>query len=75
MTEEQVMQAFVEFNPYRSINCQARSCALFVTLVLKGDLEQATSSPETFLELLSQSTYRPHLEEQPKHENAEASQS
>lgn len=65
----------IEFNPYRSINCQARSCALFVTLVLKGALERAIMSPETFVELLSQSTYRPHLEEQPKHENAEASQS
>ena len=65
----------IEFNPYRSINCQARSCALFVTLVLKDAVERATSSPQAFLELLSQSTYRPHLQEQPKHENVEASQS
>lgn len=65
----------IEFNPYRSINCQARSCALFVTLVLKGILERAIMSPDTFVELLSQSTYRPHLAEQPKHENAKAAQS
>ena len=58
----------IEFNPYRSINCQARSCALFVTLVLKGVLESAITSPDAFVELLSQSTYRPHLEEQPTHE-------
>jgi hypothetical protein len=58
----------IEFNPYRSINCQARSCALFVTLVLRGVLETAITSPDAFVELLSQSTYRPHLEEQSKHE-------
>ena len=59
----------IEFNPYRSINCQARSCALFVALVLKGALERAITSPDAFVELLAQSTYRPHLEEQPKHES------
>jgi len=58
----------IEFNPYRSINCQARSCALFVTLVLKGVLERAIASPDAFIELLSRSTYRPNLEEQAKHE-------
>jgi hypothetical protein len=44
------------------------SCALFVTLVLKGVLERAITSPDAFVELLSQSSYRPHLEEQPKHD-------
>jgi hypothetical protein len=53
----------IEFNPYRSINCQARSCALFVTLVAKDALETALTSPDAFVALLSRSTYRPHLEE------------
>ena len=56
----------IEFNPYRSVNCQARSCALFVTLVSNGALQKAITSSEVFVELLSRSTYRPHLEEQPK---------
>ena len=51
----------IEFNPGRSINCQARSCALFVTLMKKDILECAVRSPESFLELLSQHSYRPHL--------------
>lgn len=53
----------IEFNPYRSINCQARSCALFVTLVSKGVLQRAISSPHAFTELLSRSSYRPNLQE------------
>ncbi len=56
----------IEFNPYRSINCQARSCALFVTLISKGLLESVIESPDAFMEVLTDSTYRPHLEEQPK---------
>jgi len=51
----------IEFNPYRSINCQARSCALFVTLVSRGVLDKALTSPDTFVELLSRSAYRPHV--------------
>jgi hypothetical protein len=51
----------IEFNPGRSINCQARSCALFVTLMKKDSLECALSSPESFIDLLSQHSYRPHL--------------
>jgi hypothetical protein len=53
----------IEFNPYRSINCQARSCALFVTLVSKGALQSAISSPDAFTELLSRSNYRPNLQD------------
>jgi len=51
----------IEFNPGRSINCQARSCALFVTLMKKDILECALGSPESFIDLLSQYSYRPHL--------------
>lgn len=51
----------IEFNPGRSINCQARSCALFVTLMKKDLLERAASSPGSFIELISQHSYRPNL--------------
>src|SRR5215469_6005687 len=33
----------IEFNPGKSINCQARSCALFVSLMRNGLLEQAVT--------------------------------
>jgi hypothetical protein len=49
----------IEFNPERSINCQARSCALFVSLLAKDLLEDAVESPEAFIELLTRYSYRP----------------
>ncbi len=51
----------VEFNPHRSINCQARSAALFLSLMKRGHLEHALQSPEDFIQTLTQSTYRPQL--------------
>ncbi len=54
----------IEFNPARSINCQARTCALFVALLAKNLLEAAVSSPSTFIKLLSAHTYRPDQREQ-----------
>lgn len=42
----------IEFNPARSINCQARSCALFVALMWRKQLERSLSSKSTFLQLL-----------------------
>lgn len=46
-------QAFtdIEFNPERSVNCQARSAALYVSLHREGTLEHAVASKETFLSL------------------------
>ena len=41
----------IEFNPRRSINCQARSCALFVALLANDLLEKAVESPTAFIEL------------------------
>lgn len=38
----------IEFNPDRSINCQARSVALYCALFHSDLLESALSSPETF---------------------------
>lgn len=41
----------IEFNPAKSINCQAHSAALYVSLNKSGKLEQALSSPDIFLGL------------------------
>lgn len=43
----------IEFNPKKSINCQARSCALFVSLKENNLLEQAVASPESFIRVVS----------------------
>ena len=43
----------IEFNPSKSINCQARACALFSALLRKGLLEKAVESPAAFLELMT----------------------
>lgn len=39
----------IEFNPERSINCQAYSVALFLSLYQRSLLDEATSSKEAFL--------------------------
>jgi hypothetical protein len=49
----------IEFNPERSINCQARSCALLVTLLKNDWIDEAVSSPGAFINLLSSRDYRP----------------
>ena len=49
----------IEFNPERSINCQARSCALLVTLLKNDWIDDAVSSPGAFIRLLSSHDYRP----------------
>jgi len=49
----------IEFNPERSVNCQARSCALFVCLMSNGLLERAIESPDSFISVLSQHSYQP----------------
>lgn len=38
----------IEFNPEKSVNCQARSCAFFVALEKRNLLDQATVSFENF---------------------------
>jgi len=54
----------IEFNPYRSINCQARSCALFVTLMKRNLLDDALNSPSDFIRVLSSFNYHPELRTQ-----------
>lgn len=51
----------IEFNPERSINCQARSCATFVALERLGLLDECVTSPSRFIEvLLPDSLEQPH---------------
>ena len=42
----------IEFNPKKSINCQARTCAILVSLVKLDLIEEALSSKEKFIELI-----------------------
>ena len=44
----------IEFNPKRSINCQAYSVALFISLHKRRRLEAATSSKEAFLKTVGE---------------------
>lgn len=46
----------IEFNPGKSLNCQASSAALFVALSKRGELEAALSSRDSFFERLSLGT-------------------
>jgi hypothetical protein len=46
----------IEFNPQRSLNCQARSCATFVALQQRGLLDDAIESFSTFRNLLEAGT-------------------
>lgn len=39
----------IEFNPAKSINCQARSCALFISLMKLNILEESMHSPAEFI--------------------------
>jgi type I restriction enzyme M protein len=43
----------IEFNPKKSINCQARSAALFVSLTRNGLLKLFLSSPDEFIHQFS----------------------
>jgi hypothetical protein len=51
----------IEFNPEKSVNCQARSCATFVALHSKDLLEASLKSPQAFIAvLLPDSIDQPH---------------
>jgi hypothetical protein len=47
----------IEYNPKKSLNCQARSCALFVALESKHDVSELVASPELFVEVLTRHGY------------------
>lgn len=42
----------IEFNPKKSLNCQARTCAILVSLAKQGLLDQAISSKEDFIKIV-----------------------
>ena len=43
----------IEFNPQKSLNCQARSCALFVVLSQRRQLEDALVDIDSFIQITS----------------------
>ena len=49
----------IVFNPKKSINCQARSAALFVSLVNQNKLEDSLVSAKCFLEILKDCYWNP----------------
>ena len=48
----------IEFNQKKSMNCQARSAALYVALYRKGILNNVISSKKTYLDFVSRSNQR-----------------
>jgi hypothetical protein len=60
----------IEFNPHRSINCQARSIALFLSLMKLNLLDEAVNSPSHFISLLLRFGYRPKLRTEDKVQTA-----
>jgi hypothetical protein len=51
----------IEFNPTKSVNCQARSFALFVSLLKNDLIDRAITSPQMFTTLISEYDYHPML--------------
>jgi len=51
----------IEFNPERSINCQARTCALLVSLLKLNALDDALQSQRHFISVIESDSYKqPH---------------
>ena len=42
----------IEFNPKKSINCQARSCAILVSLIKSNLLDQAMENKGSFIDII-----------------------
>jgi hypothetical protein len=43
----------IEFNPEKSLNCQARSVALYCSMARAGRLQELMSSPQKFRAMLA----------------------
>ena len=43
----------IEFNPLKSVNCQAKACALYVSLYKRGLLDKAMINQKSFKDILS----------------------
>ena len=48
----------IEFNPQKSINCQARTCALLVSLMKLGSLDEALRSQRDFIDTISSDSFK-----------------
>jgi hypothetical protein len=48
----------IEFNPEKSVNCQARTCALLVSLIKLGCLDEALLSQQRFIEITASDSFR-----------------
>ncbi|WDI87845.1 hypothetical protein JH281_21595 (plasmid) [Xanthomonas campestris pv. campestris] len=48
----------IEFNPNKSINCQAKSCALFVSLMRLGELDEAIATSGSFIAMMKERSTR-----------------
>lgn len=49
----------IEFNPQRSLNCQARSCALFVALLVTRRLDEAVKNKSNFIAVVQDGSEPP----------------
>ena len=43
----------IEFNPKKSLNCQARSCALYVALTQSGTVDAVIAYRQLYLQTVS----------------------
>ncbi len=48
----------IEFNPQRSINCQAHTCALLVSLLKLNSLDKALRSQHDFIDMISSDSFK-----------------
>ena len=48
----------IEFNPKKSINCQARTCALLVSLMKLDLLDEALRSQRDFIDMISSDSFK-----------------
>lgn len=48
----------IEFNPIKSINCQARTCALLVSLIKLGALDDALRSQGDFITMVASDSFK-----------------
>ena len=53
----------IEFNPEKSINCQARSAAIFVSLCACGLIKKALRSPQEFKTVVYEEKMLPPVEQ------------
>ncbi len=53
----------IEFNPSKSINCQAKSCALFVSLMREDKLDNYLETPSKFIAAMAA-----HMSASPSHQ-------